>query len=46
MTEDLESQIMFNLIRAKNGMPFAQYDIQQLQSVVYPEMKGLGWIEG
>lgn len=34
MTEDLESQIMFNLIRAKNGMPFAQYDIQQLQSVV------------
>lgn len=34
MTEDLQTQIMFNLIRAKNGMPFAQYDIQQLQAVV------------
>lgn len=34
ITEDLQSQIVFNLILAKNGLPFAQYDIQQVQSVV------------
>lgn len=34
MTEDFETQIMFNLIRAVNGLPFEHYDVQQLQSVV------------
>jgi hypothetical protein len=33
MTEDFEGQIMFNLIRAVNGLPFEHYDVQQLQSV-------------
>jgi len=34
LTEDLEQQIMFNLIHAKNGLPFAHYDISNVQSAV------------
>ena len=32
MTDDLEDQIMWNLIRAYNGIPFSHYEVQQIQS--------------
>src|ERR1700730_15531309 len=34
LTEDLEEQIVFNLIRARKGQPFAHYDVGNTQSVV------------
>src|SRR5258708_31882352 len=34
LTEDLEDQIMYNLIRAKNGLPFAHYDVASIQAAV------------
>lgn len=34
LTEDIEEQIVFNLIRASNGLPFAHYDVTTAQSVV------------
>jgi hypothetical protein len=34
LTEDIEEQIVFNLIRAANGLPFAHYDVTTAQSVV------------
>ena len=40
LTEDIEQQIVFNLIRAANGLPFAHYDVTKAQSIV--TMKGSG----
>ena len=34
LTEDIEEQIVFNLIRAANGLPFAHYDVVSAQSLV------------
>lgn len=34
LTEDIEEQIVFNLIRAANGLPFAHYDVVSAQSIV------------
>jgi len=34
LTEDIEDQVVFNLIRASNGLPFAHYDVSTVQSVV------------
>jgi hypothetical protein len=34
LTEDIEDQILFNLIRAANGLPFAHYDVSTVQSIV------------
>jgi hypothetical protein len=34
LTEDIEEQIVFNLIRAANGLPFAHYDVTTAQSAV------------
>lgn len=34
MTEDIEQLIVFNLIRASNGLPFAHYDVVSVQSLV------------
>jgi hypothetical protein len=34
LTEDIEDQIVFNLIRARNGLPFAHYDVSNVQSIV------------
>lgn len=34
LTEDIEDQIVFNLIRAMNGLPFAHYDVSTVQSIV------------
>lgn len=44
LTEDLEDQIMFNLIRAYNGLPFLHYDVTSVQSIVtakvFPQIGG------
>jgi hypothetical protein len=34
LTNDLEDQILLNLIRSKNGLPFSHYDVVNLQSNV------------
>ena len=34
LTADIEDQIIFNLIRAENGLPFAPYDVSTVQSIV------------
>lgn len=34
LTEDIEDQVVFNLIRARNGLPFAHYDVSNVQSIV------------
>jgi hypothetical protein len=34
LTADIEDEVVFNLIRAKNGLPFAHYDVSSVQSVV------------
>jgi hypothetical protein len=44
MTNDLETQIMFNLIRAMHGLPFEHYDVQQLESVVTASLTPSGGV--
>jgi hypothetical protein len=34
LTEDIEDQVVFNLVRARNGLPFAHYDVSNVQSIV------------
>ena len=34
LTSDIENEVIFNLIRAANGLPFAHYDVVSVQSVV------------
>ena len=40
LTEDIEEQIVFNLIRAANGLPFAHYDVTTAQSAVTAKAAG------
>ncbi len=44
LTEDIEEMIVFNLIRAANGLPFAHYDVSTVQSLV--SMKATGKATG
>ncbi|MFL6530668.1 MAG: hypothetical protein ACJ8KX_09380 [Chthoniobacterales bacterium] len=40
LNQDLEEQIVFNLIRASNGLPFAHYDVTTVQALVTSKATG------